>query len=215
MTTNAKTCERRNVYIITAVLMAVLIILILIFSKNPPKKIITKADIISSISTALNNVTDESISVPNGAELLATIVLDANSDGYFDIIQEYKLNDKYIIKPFFSDNASEITPANYDIIDDFETQECLIGTEHHVYQPLIIMKETHPDSVTYSVLSISKESKQSTPLFEEKTVDGVKKYLYNGNELSEEVYADVFNRFDFAHFHEASTILVEESFNMI
>lgn len=215
MTTNAKTCERRNVYIITAALMAVLIILILIFSKNPAAQLSAKDLIIQKISAAQSKITAEDLSVPAGAELLTTIVTDANCDNYFEVYREYKYNDEYIIKCLLTDNGSNITPLSYDLIDNPETQECFLGTEHEFYQPLIIVKETLPDSVTYSVVYATAEGKQTTPLFTEKTVDGVKKYFYHEEDLEPEVYEHLFEHFYCTHFYEAKEILPESSFNII
>lgn len=210
--TQKKVIERKNIYILVAILLVLVIGVAMLFTKMPVEDVTKRDGAIKTVANSLKSFTDE---VPEGAELVGGVLIDVNNDGYYEAFREYKNGDRYIVKLYFVNDALEVTAAGYDLIDDLETQECLVAADTFTYQPMVFIKETTSDGIVYKNLNLTKEGKNVGFYFGEKIQDGVKTYFYCEEKLNEEQYTYQFRIYNLAHFSEVDTVLMPESYNML
>lgn len=176
-------------------------------------KYYTREEMFDEVTATLSKTGDKT--VPAGFEKVSETLIDANMNGIYEAYREYKNGDDYWVSLYFTDTRFNVYPAKYNLIDNPETQECLLAVLNYEQYPIVFIKETVGDKITYKALRISQEKKEVAFTFGEDVVNGVKVYYDDDKEITEEKYKDTLDHFTFGHFHDADDNLIPESFRMV
>lgn len=193
--------------------MFALVLSAFLFIKKPPTKHYTREEMFDEVTASLAKYGDND--APAGYEKVAEMLIDANFDGIYEAYREYTNGEKYWVNLYFTDTKFRITPASYKLIDNPATQECLLASATEACFPMVFIKETGENSVTYKNLELTETGKNVVLSFGEKTQDGAKTYYINNAPVSKDEYDSFVANYTFGHFNEADDNLLPDSFRMI